>query len=211
MSKEIELAYLVELIDSTKLNQANTTDHHLQYEYKLPPLENGERRGRVRIRKTTSPDGKVIFQETIKLPIDPTSNLGDVESTVEIDEAYFNAWCRLYKVNGQSKQRYNFILTDVELNVNGQVIKVPTFKFEIDIFFNTEGKRSKFAKIDIEVQSILDYLKESHPEIKAAQFRIDFNSALPVEIGEVISMGSEAAEDREKVKAFFEHWSVPAL
>lgn len=209
--KEIELSYLVEILDSTGLNQANSSEHQLQFEYKLPPLENGDRRGKVRIRKTTTTDGKDLFEETIKLPIDPSSTMGDFEKTVEIDESYFKAWSKLYKVSGQSKQRYDFVLTDIELNINDQMVKIPKFKFEVDIFYNTEGKRSKFAKVDIEVQSILDYLKENHTEIKAAQFKIDFNSALPIKIGEVISFGNDDPEERAKIKAFFDHWSVPPL
>ncbi len=204
---EIELCYMVEIGDPDGFGKASATEMHDQYEYKLPPDEKGQRRGKIRIRKTVQ-NNEARYEETIKTPINPGSLLGDREKTVAIDEGYFNAWRHVYRANGQKKVRYTFVTMDASMVYNGEKVALPVVKFEVDIFIAPNGRRSKWAKIDIEVQDIVKLLKEKYPDVDAARFEIDF-SCLPLKTGQVVSMATKDSEERAAIENFFKMFSIP--
>lgn len=204
---EIELCYFCELTKPEGLSEAADTEMQEQYEYRLPPGPQGQRRGRIRIRKTTK-NNESTFVETIKMPADPTALLGDMESNADVSEPYYNVWRSLYQVSGQRKIRYTFVSTEVTMMYLGNEIKLPPVKFEVDIFLDKVGKKSKWAKVDIEVQDIIAFLKKSHEDVDAAKFEINF-SCLPLGIGEVVSAVSKKAEDRAAIDAFFKMYEIP--
>lgn len=204
---EIELCYFCEIRDHSGLEKALSTEQHEQYEYRLPPTEDGQRRGRMRVRKTTK-NGEVSYVQTIKTPANPESKLGDMEQDVDITEAFFNTWKSTFLCSGQHKIRYNFSANDVTLKVNGNAIKLPKIDLEVDIFLNQAGKRSKWGKIDVEVQDILKLLKESYTDITHAKFEIDFSDVLPLDIGQVVSAVTEDAEERAAIDNFFKLFEI---
>lgn len=202
---EKELCFYCEIKNPQGLGEAQAVETHEQYEYRLPPLEDGTKRGRVRVRKTDK-NGEVSYTETIKLPIDQTG-LGDVEAHAEITEQYFKAWKILYKPKGHHKVRYTFISNKVNLKLNGELLTIPSVKLEFDIFINSQGKRSKWAKVDIEVQEIIKHLKESYPEFDTAKFEIDFSS-FPMEIGRVVSAVTEDEEEKAAIEHFYKTYAI---
>ena len=204
-TKEIELAYLCRVTEPKGYEQANATEIHEQWEFRLPPGENGERRGRVRVRKTTQ-NGETQYAETIKPPISE-GNHGDHEETIAITETYFETWKHVFGVTGQAKIRYSYLSQTLKVTVNGQPLTLPPVTFEVDVFLNAAGQRSQFVKVDIEVQDVIAYLETHHPGIKASQFKIDF-SQLPLGITDVIDMGSQDAKDQEAVSHFFDTFKL---
>lgn len=206
-TKETELCYFCEIKDKSGFEQAQAVEQHVQYEYRLPIGEDNLRRGRVRVRKTTK-NGEDSFAETLKTPIDPAQSVGDIEDTVEITEAYYENWIKTFLVRGQAKTRYTFIGKETKLIIDEQDVILPSLKFEVDILMNEQGQRSTFAKIDIELQDIVAYLKEHHKEIKTAKVKIDFSS-LPLGIGRVIDASTQDEEERAAISNFFKVFSIP--
>ena len=206
-TKETELCYFCEVGDKTGFDQAQAVEQHVQYEYRLPLSDEGARRGRVRVRKTTK-SGEDFFTETLKTPIDPTQSLGDIEDTVAITEAYFENWKKTFLVDGQAKTRYTFIGKETKLTVDDQEVILPSLKFEVDVFLNPQGGRSQFAKVDIELQDIIAYIKDQHKDIKTVKIKIDFSS-LPLKIGRVIDAATQDTEERAAISNFFKVFSLP--
>lgn len=199
--KEIELSWLVEIGEFAGLSEANSFEHHLQFEYRLPKAEDGTRRGRVRVRQTKSND-QVHYLETIKAPRDPKSSIGDDEFSTEISQSYFEAWTRTFGNKGISKTRYNYTSKPVELKVGDKVILSGPMTIEVDIFMNQAGERFKYAKVDIEVQGLLEILKAQESGAEKLHFTVDF-ATLPLKIGRIIDLGTEDEEERKSIDEFF--------
>ena len=208
MSKEIELAFFCEVTEPAGYAEAIAVEDHLQYEYRPPADENGNRRGRVRIRMTKK-NGIVSYTQTIKTPIDKDSKLGDHEETIEISESFFETWRKAFCSSGQKKIRYVYLAEQVVLKVDQNSITMPKVKFQVDRFYNAEGKMSQWVKVDIEIQDIVDYLKDGEADIKNAKFDIDFSN-LPLGIKRVVSMVTEDPDERAGIDNFFRVFSVPA-
>lgn len=206
-SNEIELCYMVEVRRPEGYAEASAVEIHEQYEYKLPPAEGGVRRGKIRIRKTTA-NNETTYTETIKTPNDPSSMLGDMESNTEINEAFFKAWRHVYRADGQHKIRHTFVATNAVMNYQGTEIKLPPVHFELDVFIDKTGSKSKWAKVDIEVQDIIKMLKESYEEVDVAKFEIKFD-CLPLDIGQVVSMVTKHSEERAAIDNFFKRYCIP--
>lgn len=206
-NSEIELCYYCEIRKPEGLNEANAVEQHEQYEYRLPPAEDGSRRGRVRVRRTDK-NNETQYEEMIKLPKDASSSIGDIEVPVPITEAYFKAWQQVYRVPGQKKIRYTFVANSCEMTYQGNLIKLPPTKFEVDIFISSNGRKSVWGKVDIEVQDIIKMLKESYEDVDAAKFEINF-SALPLDIGQVIAANTKHDEERAAIENFYKVYAIP--
>ena len=204
---EVELCFYAEIRDPSGLEKANAVEQHEQYQYQLPPDEAGGRRGRIRIRRTDK-NNETSFTETIKTPHSPDSLLGDEENTVDITESFFKTWRHTYRADGFKKIRHTYAVTEVEMEYQGNTIKLPPLKFEVDIFVAPDGHKSKWAKIDIEVQDVIKMLKESYETVDAAQFHIKF-SCLPLDIGQVVSAVTTNAEERAAIENFYKVYSHP--
>ncbi len=203
---EIELCYYAEIRKPEGLEQATAVEIHEQYEYRLPPDTDGNRRGRIRVRKTTI-NNESSYLETIKTPKDPTSLLGDKEDSAPISEPYFNAWRHTFRADGQKKIRHDFICTDVSMKYQGNEVKLPPVKFEVDIFIAADGRKSKWAKIDIEVQDIIKILKEQYGDVDMAKFEVNFDS-LPLDIGQVVSAVTKNSEERAAIDNFYAFYGI---
>ncbi len=78
----------------------------------------------------------------------------------------------------QKKIRFVFKADSAKIKVkteNGdQSIDVPDIKFEVDVFLNAENETTDACKIDVEVDKVLNYLSEHHPDIEKAVIIVDF-------------------------------------
>lgn len=211
MSKqaETELCFYARIGDAEALENAIDIEHHEQWEYKViveDDDDNEEYRGKVRIRRTER-DGQVKFEETIKLPVDSEAvTQGSHEYTVSITEEYFNAWKKLFGDKGYKKTRYVFLSKEVVLDHHEEEIKLPDIKYEVDVFFDQEGQRAKWCKIDIEIDDILTYLKEHHPEIEKFDTTV-WLSKLPFKPEDAFSAITDNDEQKEAIKAFWDRFA----
>lgn len=211
MSKqaETELCFYARIGDAEALENAIDIEHHEQWEYKVVVENddnNEEYRGKVRIRRTER-DGQVKFEETIKLPVESEAvTQGNHEYTVSITEEYFDAWKKLFGDKGYKKTRYVFLSKEVMLDHHEEEIKLPDIKYEVDVFFDQEGQRAKWCKIDIEIDDILAYLKEHHPEIEKFDTTV-WLSKLPFKPENAFSAVTDDDEQKEAIKAFWDRFA----
>lgn len=206
---ETELCFYARIGDAEALENAIDIEHHEQWEYKViveDDDDNEEYRGKVRIRRTER-DNQVKFEETIKLPVESEAvTQGNHEYTVSITEEYFNAWKKLFGDKGYKKTRYVFLSKEVMLDHHEEEIKLPDIKYEVDVFFDQEGQRAKWCKIDIEIDDILAYLKEHHPEIEKFDTTV-WLSKLPFKPEDAFSAVTDDEEQKEAIKAFWERFA----
>lgn len=211
MSKqaETELCFYARIGDAEALENAIDIEHHEQWEYKViveDDDDNEEYRGKVRVRRTER-DGQVKFEETIKLPVESEAvTQGNHEYTVSITEEYFDAWKKLFGDKGYKKTRYVFLSKEVMLDHHEEEIKLPDIKYEVDVFFDQEGQRAKWCKIDIEIDDILAYLKEHHPEIEKFDTTV-WLSKLPFKPEDAFSAVTDDEEQKEAIKAFWDRFA----
>lgn len=205
---ETELCFYAELGNPAGLEQAADFEKHEQWEYRIPPREDGSMRGKIRVRATER-DGGILYTETIKSP--PGSigaNHGRQENTVKIDKEYFDTWIQAFGTVGCVKTRYVFLAKEVRLNWNGEEIVLPEVKYEIDRLIKPDGSLSKWVKIDVEVDKILEYLQEKHPEVK--QFDISVGlSTLPLELKNAFSAETMTDEQKTAVANFWKIFGHP--
>lgn len=204
MSKEIELCYYCEILNPEGLEQAQATELHEQAEYRVP-VDQGQRAGKIRVRKTTK-NGEDLYEETIKEPIGENTTLGDTERSVSITQAYFDSWKRVFNPNVHLKQRYIFIPNSVKVFVHGEELVLPPIKFEVDVLIDQQGNHSKWAKVDIELQDVIELIKSKTSDIDKLQITIDW-SCLPLNIGKTVSAITNDPEERTAIKNYWEKYS----
>lgn len=200
---ESELYFYARVGNRDGLSQAIATELHDQWEYKFPNDEKGKPKGKQRIRATTI-DGQVRYEETIKTPVDLGKHMAaNLEATTVIDEAYFNAWKQALGTTGCVKQRYTFLSRDVVLTTTeGQAVKLPEVKYEVDVLIDPQGNSSKWCKIDVEIDPILDYLAEHHADITSFDAMVKL-SHLPFEPQDAFVGNTEDPKEQEAIKAFW--------
>ena len=206
MSKqaETELCFYARIGDVEGFDQAIDTEHHEQWEHKVKLGE--DYRGKTRIRRTER-EGHVKFEETIKLPVESEAvTQGSHEYTISNTEEYFGAWKALFGDKGYKKTRYVFLSKEVMLDHQEESIKLPDIKYEVDVFFDKEGQRAKWCKIDIEIDDILAYLAEHHPEIEKFDTTV-WLSKLPFKPEDAFSAVTDDEEQKEAIKAFWERFA----
>lgn len=199
---ESELFFYARIGNRDGLDQAIATELHDQWEHKLQNKPDGTPRGKIRVRATTK-GGQTQYTETIKTPIiGKTQVTANLEAETLIEKDYFEAWKKALGESGSVKQRYTFLSQNVTLETDGQTIKLPEVKYEVDVLIDPQGKTSKWCKIDIEIDPILDYLAEHHQQITSFDALVKL-SHLPFEPEDAFPGNSEDPEHQAAVKAFW--------
>lgn len=205
-TSEIELAFYARVTKPEGFQQAVDTEDHEQWEYKLPPNEDGTPRGKVRVRATTKND-VTEYVETIKEPNSGSGAVaGNDEHSTIISESYFRAWKRTFGQKGTRKTRYVYISKDVELEIDGQVVKLPEVKYEVDVLFNKAHQRSLWCKIDIEIDNLLAFLEEHHSELGKFDISVKLSS-LPFGPEDAFSAVAADEAHQEAIKKFWDSFS----
>lgn len=204
--KEKELWFYALVEKPQGLDMAVSTEIHEQWEFNIPG-ENGAKK-KARVRATTK-DGQVAYTETIKIYEEGAANhvLSCLEPTIEITEEYFRAWIKAFGTTGVNKIRYTFVSKEVTLEAEGQTVTLPEVKYEVDVLINEAGQRSKWCKIDIEIDGILAYLAEHHPDIKKFDTTVKLSS-LPFQPTNAFSGDVDDEAHREAVKTFWSKFSI---
>ena len=155
---EREITIYARVGDPDGLNQADAVEQHEQWEVRLPVIGENSAKRRQRVRETIS-DGVSRFDETIKIDIDgETAVQSTIEVSTPIEADYFEAWKQHFGERGVLKTRYTFHAKKVSVTMEGKEIEIPNIKYEVDIFRTETGERSRWCKIDVEIDSLLDFL-----------------------------------------------------
>ena len=194
-SSEREATFYARVGDASGFSQAVDHEAHEQWQRVIMDAS-GKPTGLARIRATARGEA-TVYQETLKVFNGPAGGIHDrTEHTVTIDKSYFEAWRAVFGELGVFKVRYVFLSTNVTLELKGESIVLPEVKFEVDVFVNSQGQRSKWCKVDIELDHLFDYLEDKHPEIEAIQLKVALSS-LPIKLEDAFS----TAEPDEVYKA----------
>jgi len=205
---ENEAVFYARIGDYAGFEQAADHETHEQWEYKIPVGEDGVKKGRSRVRATARGE-EVSYAETIKAPGNASAGMQSaIEHTVAIDKDHFDVWKQTFGTKGCFKGRYVFLSKSVTLTIEGEAIILPEIKYEVDVFMNPAGEKSKWCKIDIELDHILEYLSEHHPEIKSFDLIVTLSS-LPIKLEDAFSAKDMDEEHQTAVDTLWDKFAHP--
>lgn len=203
---EIELCFYARITKPAGLSSAADSEDHEQWEYVAVPREDGSKRGKMRVRKTTRTDG-TKYEQTIKLPKQEAGMEGMEEYPVPITEEAFKAWKIAFGDTGNLKTRYVFISKNVKLTYGEREVELPEIRYEVDVLRRIDGKRSKWCKIDIEIDHLLDHLNDQHPDLTKFDLKIKLSS-LPLGLENIIEATTTDEEERAAISNFWKAFSL---
>lgn len=216
MALESEIEIYAQITDFSGLEQATAIELQLQGEIKIP-VEGGEPI-RQRVRATTpAPDllnnAKQIakYELTCKTAIQESNGIRSMmEDTTEIERTFGNWFLRNVAKNIIVKKRFKFPSREVKIETENGAIVLPEVIFEVDVFSNGDWtKPCPICKIDIEMDPVLNYLKEHHPDLTNIATKIKV-SHLPFKPEHITPVLNEDESIKEKVKQFWAARSIPA-
>lgn len=196
-NNEQELCFYAEVTQPEGYKEALSLEQHEQWEYRIPDSKN-----RTRVRKTIC-DSIVEYTMTIK---EKREGFGDTESTSQINQALFESFIRSMATSGCNKIRYTYLAKKVKASCRGESFE-GSLTYEIDVFLDKAGNRSKFVKIDVEVQDILTQAKARWPDATKYDFDIRFEN-LPLGITTVFSAVDEREEVKSQIAQFWEKFNL---
>lgn len=211
--EENEIVIYAKVGKSEGLQEANSVEQHTEL---CSRFITGNRTRVRKIENKSSEEPEVSFIYTFKV-----SNNDDAEDDVHsnseynavVDSDFFEGF-RNVAEKLISKVRYNFDSKTVKLAIGSgedkEIIEIPDVKYEVDIYQDSEGKDFEWCKIDIEVDTILDYLAANKPEIKDVNLNISI-SHLEFEPTDAIIDIDASDEDRAVIDDLWEKWSQPPL
>lgn len=153
---ETEAVIFAKVTNPEGLAEATHKEHHEQLEADLGT------KGRCRVRKTTT-DDDVVYDFAMKIPKESVgAGVKTVEEVpVRVDENFFEAFRKVAKKMVR-KTRYVFdgnLRTGAGMGYS-RTPGLPSVKYEVDIFETQNGEFGTWAKIDIELDTILKAMNE---------------------------------------------------
>lgn len=162
---EHEVTLYAEIGDFEGLENCVDKEKHEQWEIK--PEGEANKRGRFRVRKTTSKEGVVSYTQTIKITGDKGTVIRATELEMSITEEVFEAF-KAISSKGMIKTRYKFATKNIIITRNdtSEVIEVPEMLWEVDVYPSrdvdvVEGSGySPWCKIDLEIHPLINKVTE---------------------------------------------------
>ena len=168
-NKEIEIVIYAEIGDFEGLRRADFTEEHEQLETSFIKGQ------RCRCRKVTT-DHKVEHFITFKIPTEGTEGAESYKEVTSFIDADFFEQFKAVAERSLKKIRYTFNSEKVELSVDNEnerkTITIPNVQYEVDVYTGKDGGIINWCKIDIEVDSVLDYLNEKFPDIDGLKLNL---------------------------------------
>lgn len=192
-SQETEIAVYAKITNPAGLDEAAEVEDQIQ-------IEASFRTGhRIRIRKTIKAD-KTSIEQTIKVKNENAGLKGSVEYSIPVTEDYLEGF-KLCAEKMLIKRRYVFYSNEVTLsqeNENNEVLehKLPNVKYEVDVYKRPDGEFSQWCKIDVELDSILNYIKSNNLNVGKLRLNVSVKH-LPFRPTEPI-LNQEATPEQHK-------------
>lgn len=169
--EETELTIFAKIGNHEGLRQATSQEAQLQITAKLGL---GDHTCRVR-RSTINDEVKYVYTFKVENGTGSDSVASKREHNVDVNEDFFNDFKNVADFQ-QDKIRYIFESEKITLtyheNNDDKVIDIPDIKYEIDVFKKADGQLSEWCKIDIEIDTMMQYLEHNYPEIKNIKLNI---------------------------------------
>lgn len=195
--REDELVFYCKITDMDGLKQADSKEHHEQWEIK-------NSRGRVRVRATSKDGLEPKYELTFKTKSENAGIVGSIEQNNPINKEIFDGF-HMLSTRGMIKDRYCFPVKKLQIKNSAglQDIVIEGVFYEVDVFFNEDNTYNEYVKIDLELNTILDKLKESHPDL--GEFKLNVSlMELPFKPTEIIIGREPSAEDKEKIDKLYD-------
>lgn len=198
MSKETEIAIYARIGDMSGLEECDARELQHQLETKF---KNGTK---CRVRMTQQGEKKeyCMTMKTAAESCPTTQALAQMEHNTPVNEEFFNG----FKVAAERmliKTRYIFDSKSVTLLFGDKQIVIPDVRYEVDVYTKEDGTVADWCKIDVEVDSILDYLEECYPEIKGFKLTIKINH-LPFKPMERILASTTDIDEKAELSRIWE-------
>ena len=153
MSKEKEIVIVGKIGDLNGLKEADKV--LIQEQLEFFRFETGSR---IRVRKEVSQEGT-----SFKVCVKSKSKIGDgTKTTNETEEPVTSSFFenfRNFAETLQIKKRYIFRGDRTILSCQNKEFQLPPITYEVDVFETHDGKISEWCKIDIEIQDVLETIK----------------------------------------------------
>lgn len=200
--EETELTIFAKIGDPAGLSQATSVEEQIQITAKLGLEDNT-----CRVRRSAINDA-VKYVYTFKVPSGSESDpvASKREHNVDVNEEFFNDFKTVADFE-QIKTRYVFESEKITLsykeNDEDKVIDIPDIKYEVDVFKKTDGNLSEWCKIDIEIDTMMQFLEHNYPEIKNIKLNVKI-SHLPFAPNESFLMVNSDAAIMSRVNTLYE-------
>lgn len=200
-NSELEIVFYTKVGDPEGLNKADSVEDHVQLEARLG---NGDK---IRVRKTTgkhiSGVDNISYVFTVKRKskdsIAKNNALQEcTEYSTPVTKEFFDTFKEITE-QSLEKRRYFFKNKSITLTLDGtpHPIVLDNVGYEVD-FFTTAGKTSEYVKVDVEVDSILEYLEKHFPDLNVINFKIKLG-ALPFKPTDTIYPPQATQEQKDIV------------
>lgn len=195
--REDEIVFYAKMSNPDGLKLASTKEHHDQWEVKT-------QKGKVRVRKTVKDGLEPTYEMTFKKKSKNAGIDGSIEQTNAIDESTFENF-KVIANNGMIKDRYAFPVTSVQIKTSAGIhdIEVSDCFYEVDVFFNPDETYNLYVKIDLEVNPILDALKEKMPDLGEFNLNVKLMD-LPFKPVDVIINTNITDENKAQIDKLYE-------
>jgi hypothetical protein len=169
MSKETEVVIYAKIGNMEGLKEAHDIEEQTQYESEL------KGKTRCRVRATTI-KGKTTYTFTYKLKKEDDKELQErIEHNAVIDEEFFNDF-KSVSIVALYKTRYIFNSKNVKLTLEkeGQTsfVTIPNIIYEVDVYKKPDDTISQWCKIDVEVDSIINFIEKNYPDLNGIKLNI---------------------------------------
>jgi hypothetical protein len=208
-SKETEIVVYARIGNMEGLEQCVRWEDHHQIEARFV---NGNT---CRVRKVTS-EGKDSYVYTFKVKEKSEDGGKLVESvteqTVDVDKAFFDNFKKIAE-RELVKRRYTFSSKMVQLDTKADdggptVVEIPNIQYEVDVYTKADGERSEYCKIDIEVDSVLDFINANHKNV--GDFKVNVKvSHLPFQPTDLLLAHTDDPTVRGRIKEIWEELARP--
>lgn len=190
LSKETELCLYIELEDPS-FETDTSFDVYKQYESLL------ENKTKIRTRVYES-DNRCLL--TIKLKTADIAGISTVdEYTTLVPIGFADGFIKAAS-SVQHKRRDYFKSNSVVLKMSrGDEVEVhdaPELSIELDRFIKQDGSYSKWAKVDIEVNDLISWIKSTYSKDKVDKYSIDFENILPCKVLRIIQSTTTDPEEK---------------
>lgn len=148
--REKEYVVYIRIMNFKQLGKAKHREEQLQWQVKIPKTDLNASEGSIRVRKTTTIDGKVSYDLTLKNKGKDGSKL---ETTLPCTEEAFTQLAFLAE-NGMDKHRYCFPIEGTDMC------------WEIDVYPDGKAGYFTWARAELEVKGDIDKLPELPIEVE---------------------------------------------
>lgn len=193
-ANETEIVMYARITDFEGLKKASSKQSQEQWQVNGPF-------GKIRVRNEAHEGVDGTYTMTIK---SKDSMLGGPETGMGIDQTVFSAF-KVISDNGMIKDRYKFPAQRVMMRDSSgrHNVPIPDLVFEVDVFKKPDGTYHEWCKIDLEIDSILEAVKNINGSITTADLSINV-SDLPFRPMEVMDNTMKDQAVRDKITQLYE-------